>query len=107
MRQKWRRNTAAGPWLRTSEERGPESSRADASPQQSQNITFIRAGEKPLSQRKVPTGLLSSAHDWQQKVDLWRLLKFPEHIKNTALRPDIVLTCDCTRQNNRVGAPAN
>lgn len=50
-------------------------------------------GEKPLSQCKVPTGLLSSAHDWQRR-------KFPEHIANTALRPDIVVTSDCTRQNN-------
>lgn len=56
------------------------------------------AVERPHPQHKVPTGLLSSARDWQLKVDLGKLLKFPEHIANTALRPEMVLTSDCKRQ---------
>ncbi|KAF7645521.1 hypothetical protein LDENG_00202680, partial [Lucifuga dentata] len=62
------------------------------------NITFVRAGEKPQAERKVSTGLLALASDWQLKVDLGRQLKFPEHIAKTSLRPDLVLTSVSTKQ---------
>lgn len=61
-------------------------------------IAFIRAREKPQSQHKVPTGLLSSTLDWQLKVDLRRLMWFPQYIANMALMPDMFLTSDCTKQ---------
>ncbi|RXN37590.1 reverse transcriptase [Labeo rohita] len=61
-------------------------------------IVFVRAGEKPQSQPKVPADLLSTAGDWQLKVDLGRQLKFPDHITSTTLRPDMVLTSESTKQ---------
>ncbi|RXN24140.1 reverse transcriptase [Labeo rohita] len=59
---------------------------------------FVRAGEKPQSHPKVPADLLSTAGDWQLKVDLGRQLKFPDHITSTTLRPDMVLTSESTKQ---------
>ncbi|KAL0159871.1 hypothetical protein M9458_043596, partial [Cirrhinus mrigala] len=61
-------------------------------------IVFVRAGEKPQSHPKVPADLLSTAGDWQLKVDLGRQLKFPDHITSTTLRPDMVLTSESTKQ---------
>ncbi|KAI2654633.1 hypothetical protein H4Q32_011403 [Labeo rohita] len=61
-------------------------------------IVFVRAGEKPQSQPKVPGDLLSTAGNWQLKVDLGRQLKFPDHITSTTLRPDMVLTSESTKQ---------
>ncbi|XP_063050368.1 uncharacterized protein LOC134445223 [Engraulis encrasicolus] len=62
------------------------------------HIAFVRAGERPQSQPKVPAGLLSTAGDWQLKVDLGSQLKFPQHITSTTLRPDMVLTSESTKQ---------
>ena len=55
-------------------------------------IAFVKAGEKPQAQRKSPAGLLSTASDWELRVDLQRQLKFPAHVTTTSLRPDIVLS---------------
>ena len=62
------------------------------------NITFVRAGEQPQSQPKPAAGLLTSAVDWDLRVDLDKQLKFPDHITTTALRPDIVLSSVSSRQ---------
>ncbi|KAK0150652.1 hypothetical protein N1851_008245 [Merluccius polli] len=63
-----------------------------------QAIAFIRAGEKPKPQPRGAVGLLGTAPDWQMKADLGKQLRFPEHIVETTLRPDIVLFSDVTRQ---------
>ncbi len=62
------------------------------------NIAFVRAGEKQHVARKVSTGLLALAHDWQLKLDLQKQLKFQEHIARTSLRQDLVLTSECSKQ---------
>ncbi|XP_060744927.1 uncharacterized protein LOC132858560 [Tachysurus vachellii] len=62
-----------------------------------QTISFIRAGEKPERSARVTSGLLNTAQDWQLKVDLCRQLKFPQHVVNTTLRPDIVLVSEGTK----------
>lgn len=55
-------------------------------------IAFIRAGEKPAAaSRNTTNGLLTTARDWELKVDLGRQLKFPEAVAETPLRPDMVL----------------
>ncbi|XP_054628013.1 uncharacterized protein LOC129179159 [Dunckerocampus dactyliophorus] len=61
------------------------------------NIAFVRAGEQPLPQPK-PAGYLTSAVDWDLRVDLDKQLKFPDHITATSLRPDIVLASVSSRQ---------
>lgn len=63
-----------------------------------QQITFVKAGEKPPQLRSHAGGLLASARDWQLKVDLGKQLKFPDNIAVTTLRPDIVLVSERTRQ---------
>ena len=61
-------------------------------------IPFVRAGDKPPTARRDERSLLSSAPDWQLRVDLINQLKFPPHITRTSLRPDIVLFSDSTKQ---------
>lgn len=55
------------------------------------NINFIRAREKPGTAPRLTPGLLNTAQDWQLSVDLGSRLKFPQHVANTTLGPDIVL----------------
>ncbi|XP_061571176.1 uncharacterized protein LOC133424524 [Cololabis saira] len=62
------------------------------------NIAFIRAGEQPQSQAKPAASLLTSAVDWDLRVDLGKQLKFPDYITTTSLRPDIVLSSVSSRQ---------
>ena len=61
-------------------------------------INFIKPGEKKQAQRKETPSLLTSAPDWQIRVDLGKQLKFPEHIIETSLRPDMVLFSNATKQ---------
>ncbi|XP_062848878.1 ankyrin repeat domain-containing protein 26 isoform X2 [Trichomycterus rosablanca] len=61
-------------------------------------ITFVRAGEQAQHQPGSSGGLLTTARDWELQVDLGKQLKFPEHILATALRPDVVLTSESTKQ---------
>ena len=42
--------------------------------------------------------MLSSADDWQLRVDLETQLKFPRHIAVTSLRPNLILHSDNTKQ---------
>ncbi|XP_075904972.1 uncharacterized protein LOC142903304 [Nelusetta ayraudi] len=62
------------------------------------NSAFVRAGEQPQSQPKPATGLLTSAVDWDLRVDLGKQLKFLDQITTTSLRPDIVLSSVSSRQ---------
>lgn len=61
-------------------------------------IIFVRAGEQPQPLPRSAAGLLTSATDWELRVDLGRQLKFPDFITTTALRPDIVLSSVSLRQ---------
>ena len=60
-------------------------------------IGFVKAGEKsgPVSSRR--TGLEPGC-DWKLVVDLDRALRFPCHIVQTSLRPDVVLWSDAVKR---------
>lgn len=60
-------------------------------------ISFLRPGEKAGRQDKG-AGILSTANDWEMRVDLGRRVKFPEEFAITSLRPDIVLWSQTTKQ---------
>lgn len=62
------------------------------------SISLVKAGEKPRSKPTPAASFLSSASDWELRVDLGRQLKFPEYITSTSLRPDLVLTSACSKQ---------
>ena len=61
-------------------------------------IIFVRAGSSKQPQTKNKVTLLSSAPDWQLLVDLERQTKFPAHIVETKLRPDIVMFSNSTKK---------
>ena len=63
-----------------------------------QAIAFVKAGERPKAQPGGAVGLLGTALDWQMKADLGKQLRFPQHIVETTLRPDIVLFSDSSKQ---------
>lgn len=42
--------------------------------------------------------MLTSAQDWEMKVDLGRQLKFPETVAIMSLRPDMVLISEASKQ---------
>ena len=75
-----------------------ESSRGDTIPQEGRTLHSSGMERNLTHGKKVPTGLLSSACDWQLKVDPGRQLKFPEHITSTTLRPDMALTSESSKQ---------
>ena len=52
----------------------------------------------PLSARKLNSCLLSTAQDWQWRVDIGTRLKVPEQIATTTLRPDLILWSTETKQ---------
>ena len=59
--------------------------------QQRKTGIFIRAGQKPTTtSRTSSSGLLSTAEDWELKVDLGKQLEFPGTVAVTALRPDML-----------------
>lgn len=60
-------------------------------------IRFVRAGESSRA-TSSGSGILTSATDWDMRVDLRRQLKFPEKITTSTLRPDIVLWSRATKQ---------
>ncbi|KAK0144687.1 hypothetical protein N1851_016943 [Merluccius polli] len=62
------------------------------------SIAFIKAGERPQHRQRQVGGLLTTARDWQLKVDLGRQLTVPHTIAVTTLRPDLVLLSESTRQ---------
>ena len=61
-------------------------------------IQFVRAGANPCKKPQEARSLMSSAPDWQLRVDLGKQLKFPFHVTSSRLRPDIVLFSDSTKQ---------
>lgn len=61
-------------------------------------IAFVKAGDQPKAARKKPpAGILATAQDWQLSVDLEKQLRFPQHIVRSALRPDILLVSESTK----------
>ena len=62
-------------------------------------IYFVQAGEcPPPSACKINSCLLSTAQDWQWRVDIGNRLKVPEQIATTTLRPDLILWSTETKQ---------
>ena len=61
-------------------------------------IEFVKAGVKAKPKKKLTPYALSSAADWEVRADLGKRLKFPVHIVQTALRPDIVIFSNRTRK---------
>ena len=62
-------------------------------------ITFIRAVQRPTAaSRTSSSSLLSTAQDWELKVDLGKQLKFPENVAVTTLRLDMVLLSEAKKQ---------
>ena len=61
-------------------------------------IKFVKPGTIANEKPKVTQSILSSAIDWQIRVDLGKQLKFPAHIKTSRLRPDIIIYSDSTKQ---------
>lgn len=59
---------------------------------------FCSCREKPQPRPKAQGGLLSTRRDRQVLVDLGRLLKFPDTITATTLRPYMVLISNATKQ---------
>lgn len=57
----------------------------------------IRAGEKPRITHKSSLGLLNTAQNWQLTVDLGGKFKFPQHVTETTLSPDIVLVSETAK----------
>ena len=61
-------------------------------------INFVRAGEKPPTSKRTYKSLLSSAPDWQLKIDVGSRLKFPSNIIDTSLHPNMVLFSNSSKQ---------
>ena len=61
-------------------------------------VIFVRAGSSKQPQTKNKVSMLSSAPDWQLLVDLERQTKFPAHIVETKLRPDLVMFSNSTKK---------
>ncbi|KAK7901244.1 hypothetical protein WMY93_018013 [Mugilogobius chulae] len=58
---------------------------------------FVKEGET-IKQNGTQKALLCSARDWRMEADLDKQLKFPPHIAETMLRPDIVLWSNSSKQ---------
>ena len=65
---------------------------------QARPIYFVQAGECLPSACKINSCLLSTAQDWQWRVDIGIRLKVPEQIATTTLRPDLSLWSTETKQ---------
>jgi hypothetical protein len=61
----------------------------------------VRAGTRPLRSNKPPAapgeGMLDHAKDWKIAADLPGMREYPELIKESGLRPDMVLISDSSR----------
>ena len=67
-------------------------------PIRAEDIAFVKSGAKvSSSNRGLPKGLLDGSDDWHLLADVDRQLKFPSHIANTILRPDIVIYSNSLR----------
>ena len=54
-------------------------------------IRFVRAGVKAKPKEGKTQNALSLTTDWELRADLVIRLKFPDHITQTSLRPDILI----------------
>ena len=63
-------------------------------------IRFIRAGEKSKPKEKSTTNALSLATNWELRADLETRWKFPDHIAQISLRPDISIFSNKIKKNN-------
>nr|XP_054753540.1 uncharacterized protein LOC129259264 [Lytechinus pictus] len=62
------------------------------------HIDFVKEGAGPrLRARSTRPSILSSARDWQVRVDLDGKGSFPQHVVFSNLRPDIVLWTDSAK----------
>ncbi|XP_049336392.1 uncharacterized protein LOC125802421 [Astyanax mexicanus] len=61
-------------------------------------IYFVKAGEKPRTNKHATAGLLHTASDWQLQVDLGKQMRFPQQIATTTLRPDMIMTSQSSKQ---------
>ena len=61
-------------------------------------IQFVKGGNKGKPSVATVESYLSTARDWKLETDLERRLKVPAHIVETCLRPDMILTSECTKQ---------
>ena len=66
-------------------------------------VIFVRAGSSKQPQTKNKVSMLSSAPDWHLLVDLERQTKFPAHIVETKLRPDLVYVFKFHKEGDNVG----
>ena len=62
-------------------------------------IIFVKEGARAKKQSGVRSSMLSSADDWQLVVVLDTQLRFPRHIAETSLRPDLVLYSDSMKRS--------
>ena len=62
------------------------------------HIKFLKPGEKHRSKPSTKTTWLSTAKDWQFKVDIGKQLKFPEQITKTSLRHDSFIFSNVTNK---------
>ncbi|KAK2918194.1 hypothetical protein Q8A73_004940 [Channa argus] len=61
-------------------------------------ISSLEEEEQTQQQVTLLASLLSSASNWELRVDLGRQLKFPHFVTLTFLRPDVVLTSASSKQ---------
>lgn len=61
-------------------------------------IPFVKEGTKKEKHTIPKINLLSSANDWHLDIDLKTQLKFPRHIAETPLRPDLVMYSNSTKK---------
>ena len=93
-RYRWRHDQV----LRTLAETVDTAIRTSCFAPKTKQIQFVREGRVPPSKGRSAHGQLSTAQDWQMRVDLGRQLKFPEHVARSTLRPDIVIFSNSTKQ---------
>lgn len=55
-------------------------------------IEFLKAGDKLNTKNKSTANTLSLATDWKLRADLGTRLRFSDHIVQTLVCPDIVLS---------------
>ena len=62
-----------------------------------QTINFVKPGSKPLQVARQQSGILRRSSDWKKVVDLHGRSRFPTHICDSNLRPDIVIWSNCLK----------
>ena len=93
-RYRWRHDQV----LRTVADTVDAAIRANNYKSEARPIYFVQAGECPSLACKLNSCLLSTAQDWQWRVDIGNHLKVPKQIATTTLRPDLILWSTETKQ---------